>query len=452
MRKVIRAPSRLEGTVALAGDKSISQRALLLNSIARGTAHVSNLCVGDDRASILRCLRALGVVIKKHSSCPVTESDECFEVRGRGLDGLAEPATVLNAGNSGTTMRLVSGLLAGQRFFSVISGDRSLRSRPMNRIVTPLTQMGARIMGRGENSLAPLAIRGGQLHGIDYALPVASSQVKSCILFAGLFATGQTTVTQPAASRDHSERMLRAMGADLLEQDLRIAIRTSELSPLDVKVPGDISSAAFWLVAACCHPAARVRLEGVGLNSTRSGVLRVLQDMGARVRVEDVREEGNEPVGDVIAETSELEATEIKGELVPQVIDELPVLAVAASVAKGTTVIRNAGELRVKESDRISATVAGLSALGANIEERSDGMVIHGADRLAGGESQSFGDHRIAMAMAIAGLVARGETAIEGAEAASVSYPGFWDDLSSLATGNGSALPDPSRGARAMNG
>ncbi len=432
MRQVVRAPSRVEGTVVPPGDKSISHRAVLLNSIANGTATVSNFCLGDDRVSMLRCLRGLGAQIKRHPSESGDPAEDTFTVYGRGRYGLAEPTGVLNAGNSGTTMRLVSGLLAAQPFFSVITGDKSLRSRPMDRIARPLTQMGAKVMGRKNNSLAPLAVQGGNLQGIDYAMPVASAQLKSCLLIAGLFAQGQTTVRQPAASRDHTERMMRAMGADIRVDGLSITIRPSELKAVDVRVPSDISGAAFWLVAGCCHPSASIRVRGVGINPSRTGVLEVLRAMGARVRLEDVHEEGGEPSADIIAESSQLEATEIRGDIIPRVIDELPVLALAACFARGTTVIRDARELRVKESDRIKATIDGLTRLGAKVEELPDGMVIHGGASLVGAECQSYGDHRIAMTMGIAGLLARGETVVNGAEAASVSYPGFWETLGRL--------------------
>ena len=432
MKKVIRTASRVEGEVVPPGDKSISQRAVLLNSIARGSAHVSNLCVGDDRTSILRCMRGLGIKIRKHSACEVTGSDECFEVTGVGLDGLTEPSTVLNTGNSGTTTRLVAGLLAAQPFFSVVSGDRSLRSRPMDRVVKPLTLMGAHIMGRGGGSMAPLAISGGDLNGIDYTLPVSSAQVKSSILIAGLHAEGRTTIHQPAQSRDHTERMLMSMGGGVNVDGLGVRVSRSELTSIDITVPGDVSSSAFWLVAGCCHPQARVRVRDVGINPTRAGILTVLQAMGGRVTVENVREQASEPVADLVAETSDLHGTEIRSDMIPLLVDELPVLALAASLASGTTVISDAEELRVKESDRIAATVDGLSRLGANIEERPDGMVIEGGARLTGTEVSSYGDHRIAMTMAIAGLIAEGETVVGGAEAVGVSYPGFWETLDAL--------------------
>ena len=292
MRQSVRAPASLGGVVSPPGDKSISHRAALLNSIAQGTGHVSNFCVGDDRTAMFRCLRGLGAIIRRHTGCSFSGDEECFEIRGNGPEGLSEPSSVLNAGNSGTTMRLVSGLLAAQPFFSVISGDRYLRQRPMGRIVEPLTEMGASVTGRAGSSLAPLAIRGGDLQGIDYTLPVASAQLKSCILIAGLHARGQTTVRQPAVTRDHTERMMASMGADLNVDGLDVSVRRSQLTPVDVRVPADSSGAAFWLVAGCCHPNARVEIKNVGLNPSRAGVLEILSCMGGRVRVSNVREEG----------------------------------------------------------------------------------------------------------------------------------------------------------------
>ena len=433
MQQVVNSPSRVDGVAVLPGDKSISHRAALLNSIASGTSHVSNFCEGDDRDSMLRCLRGLGASITRHALCQVTESDECYRIEGRG-PALTEPASVLNAGNSGTTMRLVTGLLAAQPFFSVITGDRSLRSRPMKRIADPLVRMGASIAGRSDGSLAPLAIRGGSLQGIEYEMEVASAQVKSAILIAGLHADGETTIHQGSFSRDHTERMMGAMGADLETNGLTVSVRRSELSAVDVRVPGDISGAAPWLVAACCHPDGRIRLPGVGINPTRAGSLDILRSMGANVRIENVREEDGEPVADLVAESSELRATEIAGDLVPRAIDEIPALALAACFANGSTVIRDAEELRVKESDRIRATVEGLSSMGAKVEETPDGMVIQGGRALSGAECASFGDHRIAMAMGVAGLLASGQTTVTDAEAADVSYPRFWDTLHRFAS------------------
>ena len=444
MRQRIVAPARLEGEIGLPGDKSISHRAALLNSMATGTAQVTNFCVGDDRSSMLRCLRGLHVDIEHEHSPTGDETQDRFIVHGQGLEGLSEPDEILASGNSGTTMRLVSGLLASRPFFSVITGDESLRSRPMDRIVRPLQEMGARVMGRGGGSKAPLAFRGGGLHGIDYQMPVASAQLKSCLLIAGLSAQGQTIVREPAATRDHTERMLEAMGADVERDGLRIAVRPSDLTAIDVRVPGDISSAAFWLVAGLCHPNARILVQGVGLNPTRAGIIDALQDMGAGdgLTLVNERVEGGEPVADLLVTSTELSAIELGGDAIPILQDEIPVLAVAACFASGTTVIRDAQELRVKESDRIDTTVTELARLGANIEAREDGMVIHGTGRLNGGPCRSHGDHRLAMSLGIAGLLADGETVVHDADDVGVSYSEFWQHLSHICDNEG---PDSQR-------
>jgi 3-phosphoshikimate 1-carboxyvinyltransferase len=430
--RTLRNQARLEGTVSTAGDKSISHRAALLNSIADGTAHVSNFCVGDDRTSMLGCLRGLGVQIIEHHDCDVWPGQECFEIAGVGLNGLQEPSDVLHAGNSGTTTRLVSGLLAGQSFLSVLTGDDSLRSRPMGRVVEPLSKMGAVFMGRKNDTLLPMTVRGGSLNTIEYDLKIASAQVKSAILIAGLYANGRTVVRSPGESRDHTERMMKYMGADMDIDGLSVAVGASKLSATNVKVPGDISSAAFWMVAAAAHPNASIRLVNVGINPTRTGVIEVLKSMGANIRLENVVEDESEPAADIVVESSNLRGVEIAGDIIPKVIDELPALALAAARAEGTTIIRDAQELRVKESDRISATVTGLGKLGADIEETTDGMVIRGGRKLQGAAVESFGDHRIAMTMSIASTMADGETTIDGSEAADVSYPTFWDTLDSV--------------------
>ena len=432
MNRTVQHSSRLEGTVVPPGDKSISHRAALLNAISDGNAVVSNFCVGDDRTSMLGCLRGLGVEIERDAEDGASADKEYFNISGRGKFGLNEPTDVLFSGNSGTTMRLVSGLLAAQSFFSVITGDSSLRRRPMKRILTPLSLMGAGVLGRDGGSLAPLAFSGGKLQGIEYEMPVASAQLKSCILIAGLYAEGETTVIQPAESRDHTERMMAAMGADVEKDGLRVTVRPSELKSINIQVPSDISGAAFWLVAGAAHPNARITVKGVGINPSRTGVLDVLTEMGANIRMENVREDGNEPAADLVVESSDLRGIEIGGDIIPRVIDELPVLAMAASQASGRTVIRDAGELRVKESDRISATAEGLYALGAKIRETEDGMIVEGGSKLTGSEVVSHGDHRIAMSMAVAGLVAGGETYIGDSEAADVSYPSFWETLEGL--------------------
>ena len=429
MKQIIRKSQVLRGSIAPPGDKSVSHRALILNAIASGSATVTGLSSGEDVLSTMRCLRGMGARIEAGDEGTVT-------VHGS-QDGLNEPEDILDAGNSGTTMRLLSGLLASQPFLSVLTGDRSLRSRPMGRIVQPLRLMGAHILGRHNDTLAPLTIRGGSLKGIEYTMPVASAQVKSSIMLAGLFAEGETVLHQPAHSRDHTERMLKAMGGEVEEDGLSLILRPASLTAVDVTVPGDISAAAFWMVVGLCHPDARITIRGVGVNLTRGGILETLEAMGGRIVQENHRLEGGEPVADLVVESSDLVGTEVGGELIPKIIDEVPVLAVAACFAKGTTVIRDAQELRVKESDRILTTVQELSQLGARIEELPDGMVIHGTGRLIGGRCRSHGDHRLAMALGVAGLLAEGETEVDGAQDANISYPQFWQHIQEL-TGSSS--------------
>lgn len=427
MDQIVRSPQRLAGELAVPGDKSVSHRSLILNAIATGGATVTGVSDGADVRSTAACLRLMGVAID-----PLDEPGS-FRVEGLGSN-LNEPSDTLDAGNSGTSMRLLSGLLASQGFLSVLTGDGSLRTRPMGRIVQPLQQMGASIMGRNSDTLAPLAIRGGDLRSIEYEMPVASAQVKSCLMLAGLSAVGPTVLHQPALSRDHTERMMTAMGARVETDGLALTLHPAELQAVDVAVPGDVSSAAFWMVAGLIHPNARVTITGVGLNPSRAGIIDALQMMGAgdALKLENERVEGGEPVADVVASSASLKGIDLGGDIIPIMIDELPVLAVAACFAEGTTIIRDAAELKVKESDRIATTVSELNRLGGNLEPRDDGMVIHGVGKLTGAEVESHLDHRIAMAMAVAGLAATGETTIHGAEDASVSYPVFWEHLASL--------------------
>ncbi len=427
MDQIVRSPQRLAGELAVPGDKSVSHRSLILNAIATGGATVTGVSDGADVRSTAACLRLMGVAID-----PLDEPGS-FRVEGLGSN-LNEPSDTLDAGNSGTSMRLLSGLLASQGFLSVLTGDGSLRTRPMGRIVQPLQQMGASIMGRNSDTLAPLAIRGGDLRSIEYEMPVASAQVKSCLMLAGLSAVGPTVLHQPALSRDHTERMMTAMGARVETDGLALTLHPAELQAVDVAVPGDVSSAAFWMVAGLIHPNARVTIAGVGLNPSRAGIIDALQMMGAgdSLKLENERVEGGEPVADVVASSASLKGIDLGGDIIPIMIDELPVLAVAACFAEGTTIIRDAAELKVKESDRIATTVSELNRLGGNLEPRDDGMVIHGVGKLTGAEVESHLDHRIAMAMAVAGLAATGETTIHGAEDASVSYPVFWEHLASL--------------------
>lgn len=431
--RVLKASRRLEGEITLPGDKSLSHRAVMLNSIAVGDALITNFSPGADSHSTVTCMRALGVAIEERGGGP----SPSIVVQGGGRNGLKEAGDVLDAGNSGTTMRFLAGLLAAQPFLSVLTGDASLRSRPMKRVVDPLRAMGAHIWGREGDSKAPLAIKGGGLKGIDYPLPVASAQLKSCLLLAAFYAASDTVLVEPAPSRDHTERMLQAMGAHLERQGPRIVLRPTgkDLMALSLNIPGDISSAAFWLVAGVTHPNAQIRVTNVGVNPTRSGVLEILQAMGAKISLENQHSEGGEPVADIVVRSSTLTGTEIKGEIIPRAIDEFPVIAVAATLAQGTTYIRDAAELRVKESDRIATTVRELTKMGASIEELPDGMIIHGGTGLKGARCQSYGDHRLAMALGVAGLLAEGETVIEGAQAVGVSYPGFWQVMERLAVG-----------------
>ncbi len=416
----------LTGTIEIPGDKSISHRALILGAIAEGETTIKGLLLGEDPLSTARCFRAMGAKISKLNT-------EKVMVQGVGLGNLTEPVHVLNAGNSGTTMRLMLGLLASHpgKFFT-ITGDKSLRSRPMSRVVNPLTQMGATIWGRANNSLAPLAVRGQQLKAIHYLSPVASAQVKSCVLLAGLMAENKTTVTEPALSRDHSERMLQAFGAELEINSTTNSVTITgqpTLKGQTVIVPGDISSAAFWLVAAAIVPGSELLITNVGINPTRTGVLEALEMMNADIVKENGRVVAGEPIADLRVKHSQLKACTIGGNIIPRLIDEVPILAVAAAFAQGTTVIKDAQELRVKESDRLTVMATELGKMGAQIKELSDGLEITGGATLTGTDVDSFTDHRIAMSLAIASLNAQGTTTIHRAEAASISYPNFVDTL-----------------------
>lgn len=428
--RVVTPARRLRGTIVVPGDKSISHRAALLNALSDGEATIRNFLPGEDCLSTLRVLRDLGV----ESTLDDGSGEACVvTIRGKGLNGLREAAGVLDCGNSGTTMRLISGILAGQPFLSVLSGDESLRSRPMARVATPLREMGARIDGREDGRFAPLAIRGGGLRGIRYKMPVASAQVKSAVLLAGLFAEGETIVEEAEASRDHTERMLSAMGADIGREGPLVRLTPGRpLMPLSMRVPNDISAAAFWMVAAAIHPDAELLLTGVGINPTRTGIIDALQAMGADLAIEEERQVAGEPVADIIVRSSRLHGIPVGGELLLRLIDEVPVLAVAAAFAEGTTEIRDAEELRVKESDRVATVVSQLSALGVAISERDDGMIIEGGGGFESGTVRSFGDHRLAMALAVAGLAAKGDVRIDDADAVAVSYPDFWAHLSRL--------------------
>jgi 3-phosphoshikimate 1-carboxyvinyltransferase len=416
----------LRGEVITPGDKSISHRSIMFGSLAEGTTRVSGFLTGEDNLSTLKAFQAMGIAI--HQRAPGE-----LEIEGRGLDGLQEPGDVIDCGNSGTTMRLMSGLLAGQAFFSVLTGDQYLRRRPMKRVVTPLAAMGARIWGRRGGELAPLAIQGARLTPISYVSPIASAQVKSAVLLAGLYAEGETTVREPHLSRDHSERMLTWFGADVrpFPGGVTIAGRP-RLVARDMLIPGDISSATFFLVAGLITPGAELLIRNVGLNPSRSGAIEILRAMGGELELLNEREQSGEPVADIVVRHSRLRGIEIGGEVVPRAIDEFPVLSVAAALAEGTTTISDAEELRVKETDRIAAMASELNKLGAAVEPTADGMIIHGRERLEGGVVSSHGDHRIAMSCAIASLVASAPVTIQDTACTETSFPGFWDLLESL--------------------
>ena len=416
----------LKGSLSIPGDKSISHRALMFGALAQGETRIQGLLLGEDIISTANCLRSLGAEISDLTAPEVI-------VKGRGREQFLEPLDVLDAGNSGTTMRLLLGIIAAlPKCFFTMTGDRSLCSRPMSRVIKPLAQMGAEIWGRQNNHLAPLAVKGKKLRPIHYYSPVASAQVKSCILLAGLMSEGQTTITEPAKSRDHSERMLKAFGADLQIDSTTNSVTVTGVNNLQgqsVIVPGDISSAAFWLVAASIVPDSELVLTNVGINPTRTGILDVLGLMGADITIEHQRTVAGEPIADLRVCYSSLYGCEIARELTLRSIDEIPIIIVAAAFAKGTTVIKDAAELRVKECDRLSVMATQLSYMGAKITEHPDGLEITGGQSLSGAEVASHGDHRIAMSLAVAALGASGTTTIKEATAAKISYPNFFASL-----------------------
>lgn len=430
MELLVSPPARVAGIVSVPGDKSISHRAALFGALASGETTVWNFGRAGDTLGTLQVLRALGV--------PIRDSDGVIYISGVGWDGLRAPTEPLDCGNSGTTTRLLLGVLAGCDFEAIVSGDESLSRRPMDRVRIPLEQMGAQVLGQGDRCAPPITIRGGNLKAIDYASPVASAQVKSCVLLAGLRAQGTTSVVEPHASRDHTERMLHGfgveVGVEVEKGSPRISVRGGQkLIACDVEVPGDISSAAFFFVAGALRPDWDVTVRGVGINPTRTGILDVLEEMGARIELIDERESGGEALADVRVRGGALKAIEIGGAMIPRLVDELPVIALLATQAHGKTIIRDAGELRVKESDRIAVLVREFKKLGARIEERPDGFEIEGPCDLVGARVQSpRGDHRIAMTLAVAGLIARGETTIENADAVASSFPDFAARLESL--------------------
>ncbi|MGJ7919988.1 3-phosphoshikimate 1-carboxyvinyltransferase [Neobacillus sp. LXY-4] len=415
----------LSGEISIPGDKSISHRAVMFGAIATGTTTVTNFLPGDDCLSTISCFRKLGVEI--------VQEDNMVTVYGKGLNGLNESSEILDVGNSGTTIRLLMGILAGRPFHNVLIGDHSIGRRPMTRVVKPLLQMGAKIDGKNNGEFTPISIRGGELTAIEYTLPVASAQVKSSILFAGLQANGTTIIHEPAKTRDHTERMIRQFGGEVESNGLSVKIQGGQsLTASHVNVPGDISSAAFFMVAGAIVPNSEIILKNVGLNPTRTGIIDVMKEMGADITILPNEAEQYEPTGDIIVRTSNLVGTVIEGELIPRLIDEIPVLALLATQAKGKTIIKDAHELKVKETNRIDTVVNELSKLGASIEATEDGMIIHGGTALKSGEVSSHGDHRIGMMLAVAALITKGEVMLTDAEAISVSYPKFFNDLNNL--------------------
>jgi 3-phosphoshikimate 1-carboxyvinyltransferase len=424
MEKRISPASSISGAISLPGDKSISHRYAMIASIAQGATHVRNYSTGADCHSTLGCMRALGIEIEGQG----TE----FTIHGKGLDGLRRPAGDLDAGNSGSTIRMLSGILAAQPFSSRLFGDESLSRRPMQRIMTPLAQMGARLTAR-DGKFPPIEIEGGPLTPIEYQLPVPSAQVKTCVLFAGLFAEGETAVVEPVRSRDHTEIALREFGADLTVDRQRISVRgRAKLQGREVVVPSDLSSASFFIVAALLIPGSHLTIRGVGLNPTRSALLDLLAGMGAKIRIPTLESSNGELVGDIVVEHSALRGGVVSGPTTAALIDEIPVLAVLGAATEEGLTVRDASELRIKETDRIQTVIENLKRMGVIAEELPDGLVVPGKQKFRAARFDSFGDHRIAMAFAVAALAGDGESVVEGAESASVSFPEFWDTLGAI--------------------
>lgn len=414
----VRQAKKISGTVRVPGDKSISHRAVMLGSLAEGTTTIEGFLPGADCLSTISCFRRMGIEIE--------QAGDKVTVHGKGWYGLQEPTERLDVGNSGTTIRLMAGILSTQPFHVVLEGDESIAKRPMRRVIGPLRQMGAKIDGRKDGEFTPLSIRGGELHGISYQSPVASAQVKSAILLAGLQAKGVTSVTEPHLSRDHTERMLQAFGVQVVRDGLTVSVEGGQtLRGRAIQVPGDISSAAFLIAAVMMVPGSSLLIEHVGINPSRTGIIDVVKAMGGDLTLLNERVVNEEPIADLLIKHSPLHGIEIAGDIIPRLIDEIPVIAVMATQAKGRTVIRNAAELKVKETDRIATVVSQLSKFGATVSPTDDGMIIEGESQLTGASIDSLGDHRIGMAMAIAGLAAAGETEIANDEAINVSFPGF---------------------------
>lgn len=417
----IKKQTGLRGTLTVPGDKSISHRAVMFGALAKGTTRITHFLEGADCLSTISCFRKMGIEIERNQ-------DQIL-VHGKGLHGLQAPSGTLDVGNSGTTTRLISGILAGQNFSSELDGDASIRTRPMKRIMAPLASMGADIISRNNNGCAPLIITGKPLHAVHYDSPVASAQVKSCVLLAGMYADGITSVTEPFLSRNHTEIMLNYFGAKVSSTGTSAAIYPEPvLEARDIVVPGDISSAAYFIAAGLLTPDSEILLKNVGINPTRAGILKVCRSMGADITLLNENPEG-EPTADLLIRTSSLKGTVIQGADIPTLIDEIPMIAVMAAFAQGTTIIRDAQELKVKESDRIAVMVDNLKRMGADIEGTDDGMIIHGGRPLHGAAIDSHLDHRVAMSFAVAGTICEGEMEIQDAQCVDISYPEFYKDL-----------------------
>lgn len=415
----------LRGEIRVPGDKSISHRGIMLGSIAEGTTQLNGFLDGADCRSTIGCFRALGIDIVQEGTHVI--------IHGKGLHGLSQPGQMLDVGNSGTTTRLISGILAGQPFTSRLNGDASIQKRPMERIITPLRRMGAHIVSLENNGCAPLEIGGGKLRAISYCTPVASAQVKSAILLAGLYAPGTTEVTEPAPSRNHTELMLSGFGAKVTSRGTTCFVEgLPRLSGQSIEIPGDISSAAYFIAAALIVPGSRLYIRNVNVNPTRDGILRVAAAMGGAVTAENRRTVSGEPVCDLFVQSSDLRGTTVEKELIPTLIDEIPVIAVMAAYAQGTTIIKDAAELKVKESNRIDSVVRNLQAMGVDAEPTEDGMIIHGGKPLHGAAVATMADHRIAMAFTVAGLAAEGEAMLDNPGCVDISYPEFYDTLKTL--------------------
>lgn len=423
--KIQKINKPLRGEITVPGDKSISHRAVMFGALAEGTTRVTNFLQGADCLSTISCFRKLGIQIENNP--------EEILIHGKGLHGLTAPTEILDTGNSGTTTRLISGILAGQNFTSTLTGDASIQSRPMGRIMKPLSMMGANVESIRGNNCAPLTIQGHPLQSIHYNSPVASAQVKSCVLLAGLYADGVTSVTEPYLSRNHTELMLSHFGAEITSEGATASVKSNpKLHGLDISVPGDISSAAYFIVAGLLVPGSEILIKNVGINPTRDGILRVCKAMGADIRILNASVCAGEPTADLLVRYSTLHGTVIEGEIIPTLIDEIPVIAVLAAFADGTTVIRNAEELKVKESNRLDIMVTELAAMGCDIEGTDDGMIIHGGKPLHGAVIDSRLDHRIAMSFAVAGLAADGGTTVERSDCVDISYPDFYKDMEKL--------------------